>query len=80
MFHVIVFGIIGLGFWAGSLYLWPFAPCFKCKGTGRNRGSKRGGRYGECRRCQHTGQRIRLGAKTVHRGRVSLAERRKARK
>jgi hypothetical protein len=40
--------------WAGSLYLWPFGPCLRCKGSGRNKGST-GRRYGECRSLQ--GQR-----------------------
>ena len=57
-----------------SLYLWPFAPCLKCKGTGRNQGSNRK-RFGECRRCKGTGRRQRLGARLVHRGAVSLADR-----
>jgi hypothetical protein len=42
-----------LAIWAGSLYLWPFGPCLRCKGSGR---------------CQ------RIGAKTIHRGTVSLAD------
>jgi len=57
-----------------SLYFWPFAPCLKCKGTGRNTGSNRK-RYGECRRCKGTGRRQRAGARLVHRGAISLAER-----
>jgi len=72
-------GLVLFGVLVGSLYLWPFAPCWKCEGSGRNPGSKRK-RYGQCRRCGGAGRRIRLGARTVHRGRVSLAERRKARK
>jgi DnaJ-class molecular chaperone len=62
-----------------TLYLWPYAPCRKCEGSGRNRGSKRA-RFGQCRRCEGAGRRQRFGARTVHRGRVALAERRKARK
>jgi DnaJ-class molecular chaperone len=62
-----------------TLYLWPYAPCRKCEGSGRNPGSKRG-RFGQCRKCKGAGRRIRFGARTVHRGRVALAERRKARK
>jgi hypothetical protein len=58
----------------GSLYLWPLGPCLKCKGTGRNQGSNRK-RWGECRRCQGTGRRQRPGARLVHRGAVTLAER-----
>jgi hypothetical protein len=63
--------------WTGSLYLWPFAPCIKCRGSGRNRGSNPRKRFGQCRRCGGSGHRIRPGAKTVHRGRVSLAERKR---
>jgi hypothetical protein len=59
---------------AGSLYLWPLAPCLACKGTGRNRGSNRR-RFGECRRCKGTGRRQRPGARLIHRGAVTLAER-----
>lgn len=72
--------LAGLGIAAGnivSLYFWPFAPCWSCKGTGRNQGSNRK-RYGECRRCKGAGRRQRAGARLVHRGAVSLAE--KARK
>jgi hypothetical protein len=58
----------------GSLYLWPLGPCLKCKGTGRNQGSNRK-RFGECRRCNGTGRRQRTGARLVHRGAVTLAER-----
>lgn len=62
-----------------TLYLWPYGPCRKCGGSGRNRGSKRA-RFGQCRRCEGAGRRIRLGARAVHRGRVALAERRAARR
>jgi hypothetical protein len=72
--------LAALGIAAGnlvSLYLWPYGPCLSCNGSGRNRGSGRR-RYGQCRRCKGSGQRQRLGARLVHRGAVSLAE--KARK
>jgi hypothetical protein len=65
--------------WAGSLYLWPFGPCLKCGGTGRNGGSSRR-RFGECRRCKGTGRRRRLAARTIHRGAVSLADKTRTRK
>lgn len=71
--------LAALGVWGVSLYLWPFAPCRKCEGSGRNPGSKRK-RFGQCRRCGGSGKRIRLGARTVHRGRVALADRKKAKK
>jgi len=75
---VILWGVIGFAVWVASLYLFPFAPCMKCGGSGRNQGSN-GKRYGQCRRCGGSGRRIRLGATMVHRGRVSLAERKRKR-
>jgi hypothetical protein len=76
---IILIILIAAVVWVGSLYLHPFAHCLKCLGSGKNRGSKTKGRgrYGQCRRCKGTGRRNRIGAKTVHRGRVSLAERKR---
>lgn len=74
MAEVILLALLGAGAYAGSLYLWPFRPCMRCKGTGRNPGSNKK-RFGQCRRCQGRGHLRRIGAKTIHRGAVSLAER-----
>ncbi|WP_300611081.1 hypothetical protein [Trebonia sp.] len=74
MLTLVITGLLIAAGWAVSLYLWPFAPCRKCEGTGRNPGSSRK-RHGECRRCQGKGRRIRTGAATIHRGRVALADR-----
>jgi hypothetical protein len=66
--------LVGLGAaaaYAGSLYLWPFRPCGRCSGTGRSKGSSRK-RYGLCPRCHGSGRRRRLGARTVHRGALSI--------
>lgn len=71
--------LIGIALYAGSLYLWPFRPCVRCGGSGRNKGSSRK-RFGECKRCRGTGRRRRLGARTIHRGAVSLADKARARK
>lgn len=79
MLTLVIIGLIAFGGWVASLYLWPFAPCGKCEGSGRNPGSN-GKRFGQCRRCKGAGRRIRIGARTVHRGRVALAERKKNRK
>lgn len=79
MLTLVILGLAALAGWVVSLYLWPFAPCRKCDGSGRNPGSKKK-RYGQCRRCEGTGRRTRFSARTVHRGRVALAERRKARR
>jgi DnaJ-class molecular chaperone len=76
---VIIVILLAAGVRVVTLYLWPYGPCRKCEGSGRNRGSKRA-RFGQCRRCEGAGRRIRYGARAVHRGRVALAERRKARR
>lgn len=76
MAQLVLLGLVGLILWVGSLYLWPYAPCRKCQGSSRNPGSNRK-RYGQCRRCKGAGRRVRIGAKTVHRGRVALADRKK---
>jgi hypothetical protein len=77
--QLILSGLVALAVWVLSLYLWPFAPCRRCEGSGRNKGSNRK-RYGECKRCRGSGRRRRLGAKTIHRGAVSLADKARARK
>jgi hypothetical protein len=79
MAETVLLVLTGIGLYAGSLYLFPFRPCMRCGGSGRRRGSNRR-RYGECRRCDGTGRRRRTGAKTVHRGAVSLADKARARK
>jgi len=76
---LLVIGLIAFAVWVTRLYLFPYGPCGKCGGSGRNRGSTRK-RYGQCRRCLGAGRRIRFGARTVHRGRVALADRKKARR
>lgn len=63
--------VAALGCWVVSLYLWPFGPCAKCKGSGRNAGSTRK-RFGECKRCNGSGRRQRLGSRTVHRTVLSV--------
>lgn len=59
--------IAGIGVvWVISLLLWPYGPCRRCDGTGKNVGSN-GRRWGTCRRCKGTGRRLRFGARLVHR-------------
>jgi hypothetical protein len=52
--------------WVVSLYIWPFGPCARCKGSGRNAGSNIK-RFGDCGRCGGSGRHQRLGSRTVHR-------------
>ena len=79
MATLVLLGLVVIAVRAGSLYQWPFGPCMRCNGSGRNSGST-GKRYGECRRCKGSGRRRRVGARTIHRGAVSLADRASARK
>jgi hypothetical protein len=79
MAETILLILLAIGAYAGSLYLWPFRACLRCGGSGRNKGSNRR-RFGECRRCKGTGRRRRIGAKTIHRGAVSLADKARQRK
>ena len=52
-------GVTGFAAWRADLELHPFAPCRKCKGSGRNVGSRRGA-YGLCK---HGPQRARWTGK-----------------
>ena len=79
MAGLILLILLGIAGYTLSLYCWPFRPCLKCGGSGRNKGSSRK-RFGECKRCKGTGRRRRLGARTIHRGAVSLADKARARK
>lgn len=76
LFLIVLLIILG---YTGSLYFWPYRPCTRCKGTSRNRGSNKK-RFGQCRRCKGAGYLRRIGAKTVHRGAVSLADKARERR
>jgi hypothetical protein len=73
-------GLAAATCYLASLYAWPFRPCSRCGGTGRNRGSNKR-RYGTCkgRRCDR-GTVQRLGSKTVHRAVRALLTYRRDRK
>jgi hypothetical protein len=58
--------IVAVIVWAVRVLLWPFGPCAKCSGSGKNIGST-GKRWGTCRRCKGSGRRQRLGSKLVRR-------------
>lgn len=57
--------ILGGLYWL-SVRLWPFGPCWKCGGSGRNGGSNRR-RFGNCRRCKGSGRRMRFGTRLFFR-------------
>jgi hypothetical protein len=52
--------------WGGSLYAHPFGKCWRCLGTGLNRGST-SKRFGLCKACGGSRRRQRFGSQTLHR-------------
>jgi hypothetical protein len=59
--------LIGLALtviWLGSLFLKPYTSCRSCHGSGRRGTSSR---YGRCRWCKGDPERLRFGARLVHR-------------
>jgi hypothetical protein len=77
--ELLLIGLLAVLGYVGSLYIWPYRPCTRCKGTGKNKGSNKK-RFGQCRRCKGEKSLRRIGAKTVHRGAVSLADKARARR
>jgi len=59
--------LIGAGSWVRSVLRHPFTICTRCNGTGRNAGST-GRAYGRCPRCKGSPERLRFGARQLHRG------------
>lgn len=57
--------------WLVSRLLWPYKPCRRCKGSGRNPGSN-DRRHGDCKRCKGTRRVRRFGARPVHRAKLSI--------
>jgi len=41
-----------------AIWLFPYSPCWHCRGSGKHRSGKY---WRPCRRCKGTGRRIRLG-------------------
>lgn len=74
-FVLLVLAVLG-GNWAWHAWRHPYGPCWRCRGSGRNKGST-GKRHGMCKRCKGSGRRLRTGAWLLHRG---LAETRRAKK
>ncbi len=59
---------------AVACWLWPLTRCRACQGSRRNRGSN-SRRWGRCRRCGGTGERVRIGARLVNRAMKSTRSR-----
>jgi hypothetical protein len=74
--QAVVLVLIAVGVWFTRAWFWPYGPCRRCGGNGRNAGSTRR-RYGNCRRCDGAGRRMVRGARAVSRARKSALVRRK---
>ena len=61
---VVLIVLAAVVLWLGSLYFKPYTSCRWCRGTGR-RGTS--ARYGRCWRCKGDPERLRHGARIVHR-------------
>jgi hypothetical protein len=60
--------------WVVSRLFWPYKPCPRCDGTGRNPGSNER-RHGDCRRCKGARRVRRFGAGHVHRAKIAILNR-----
>lgn len=48
-------------FYGGACWLWPFARCWWCKGSGRRYQSEKRKTWRPCRWCKGSGRRLRIG-------------------
>jgi hypothetical protein len=60
----ITLSLITLGYGIGC-WLWPFAACTRCRGSGKRR-SPFGRAFGDCRRCNGTGRSLRIGRRIIN--------------
>ena len=73
----LVLAVLALAaWWFVSRWRWPYRPCPRCQGSGRNRGSNRR-RHGDCKRCGGTHRVQRPGARLVHRAILVIRNREK---
>jgi DnaJ-class molecular chaperone len=63
--HLILAAILTLAVWTGWLYLRPFGPCPRCKGTGHIKRGPR--RRPVCPQCKGRRRIQRRGSRIIHR-------------
>jgi hypothetical protein len=76
VFLLVTPALAGYGAWA---YFHPYRRCPRCKGTGLNRGSIAGRRWGKCGRCRGERSSRTIGARALHRAVRSAASWRSSR-
>jgi hypothetical protein len=62
----VIWFAIGVSWFAAYLvacWLWPYAACRACKDTPGKRFSPSGKAWGDCRHCEGSGKRVRIGRK-----------------
>lgn len=62
-----------VGGYAMACWIWPFAACKRCKGSGRKK-SPSGRAFRTCKKCKGTGKRIRTGRRIFNWLRVLRSE------
>lgn len=62
---LIVAGSIAAAGYAVACWIWPFANCPRCHGSGKHR-SPSGRAFRRCRRCKGTGARLRTGRRVAN--------------
>jgi hypothetical protein len=60
----ITLALLTLGYGLGC-WLWPFAACTRCHGSGKRR-SPFGRAFGDCRRCNGSGRSLRIGRRIIN--------------
>jgi hypothetical protein len=61
---IVLIVVLAAVLWLGSLYFKPYTSCGRCNGTARRGKAKR---YGRCPRCKGQPERLRFGARMMHR-------------
>jgi hypothetical protein len=57
---IVVLVVLWLGGYILACWVWPYASCGRCQGSGQRR-SPSGKAFGDCRRCGGSGRRLRIG-------------------
>jgi hypothetical protein len=59
--------LILAGLYLASCRIWPYGPCLACIGRARRNIGSSSRRWGRCRVCKGTGERLRLGTRLLRR-------------
>lgn len=70
VYLILIIAVLGWALcYAGACALWPFARCWRCKGSGRRYQSEKRKTWRRCRWCKGSGRRLRIGRWIFNRAR-----------